>query len=287
MTRMIERRIGPSDLSPQTEPLDLSMSRTHMGIHKFEEPQIESLDLSMTRMIEKRIEPSDLSAPEVSGRQVELSEIDQNDARPLNLPVQEVSKEQTSTGIEPKTLSLQKGTSRLEEHTTNTPKKSFKCEICGKDFRTSSNLYGHKKIHTGVKPYKCEICGKGFAQSSDKKKHVRTHTGEKPYKCEICGKGFAQSSEKKKHVRTHTGEKPYKCEICGKGFAHLSNMKKHVRIHTGDKPHKCEICGKGFAQSSNMHAHVKIHKVRNETVVLREEKFLSITKYDNQLHCMR
>ncbi|EJD74127.1 zinc finger protein, partial [Loa loa] len=243
MTRMIERRIGPSDLSPQTEPLDLSMSRTHMGIHKFEEPQIESLDLSMTRMIEKRIEPSDLSAPEVSGRQVELSEIDQNDARPLNLPVQEVSKEQTSTGIEPKTLSLQKGTSRLEEHTTNTPKKSFKCEICGKDFRTSSNLYGHKKIHTGVKPYKCEICGKG--------------------------------------------EKPYKCEICGKGFAHLSNMKKHVRIHTGDKPHKCEICGKGFAQSSNMHAHVKIHKVRNETVVLREEKFLSITKYDNQLHCMR
>uniref|UniRef100_A0A1I7VW23 Uncharacterized protein n=1 Tax=Loa loa TaxID=7209 RepID=A0A1I7VW23_LOALO len=65
----------------------------------------------MTRMIERRIEPSDLSAPEVSGRQVELSEIDQNNASSLSLSIQEVSKEQTSTGIEPKTLSLQKETS--------------------------------------------------------------------------------------------------------------------------------------------------------------------------------
>ncbi|EJD73247.1 zinc finger protein [Loa loa] len=75
-------------------------------------------------------------------------------------------------------------------------------------------------------------------------------------------------------------------------------MKKHVRIHAGNKPYKCGICGKGFAQSSNMRTHVKkIHKERNGTVVLREEKFLSITKYDNsrdgssqgpnQLHCMR
>uniref|UniRef100_A0A1I7W1J6 Uncharacterized protein n=1 Tax=Loa loa TaxID=7209 RepID=A0A1I7W1J6_LOALO len=117
MTRMIERRIGPSDLSPQTEPLDLSMSRTYMGIHKFVKLQRESLDLSRTRIIEKRIEPSDLSAPEVSGRQVELSEIDQNDARPLNLSVQEVSKEQTGIAIDPKTLSLQKETSRLKKKT--------------------------------------------------------------------------------------------------------------------------------------------------------------------------
>uniref|UniRef100_A0A1I7W4L6 Zinc finger protein n=1 Tax=Loa loa TaxID=7209 RepID=A0A1I7W4L6_LOALO len=203
MTRMIERRIGPSDLSPQTEPLDLSMPRTHMGIHKFEEPQIESLNLSMTRMIEKRIEPTDLSAPRGSGRQVELSEIDQNDARPLNLPVQEVSMEKTSTGIEPKTLSLQKETSRLDEHTINTPKKSFKCKICGKGFAQSSHLTQHMSIHTGYKPHKCKTCGKGFAWSWDMKKHVRIHTGDKPYKCGICGKSFAQSSNMHTHVKKH------------------------------------------------------------------------------------
>uniref|UniRef100_A0A1I7W3M6 Zinc finger protein n=1 Tax=Loa loa TaxID=7209 RepID=A0A1I7W3M6_LOALO len=203
MTRMIERRIGPSDLSPQTEPLDLSMSRTHMGIHKFEEPQIESLDLSMTRMIEKRIEPSDLSAPEVSGRQVELSEIDQNDARPLNLPVQEVSMEKTSTGIEPKTLSLQKGTSRLDEHTINTPKKSFKCKTCGKGFARSWDMNRHMKIHTGDRSFKCTICGKDFIQSSHLSQHVKIHTGDKPYKCGICGKSFAQSSNMHTHVKKH------------------------------------------------------------------------------------
>ncbi|EJD73396.1 hypothetical protein LOAG_19180 [Loa loa] len=86
-----------------------------MGIHKFEEPQTEPLDLSMTRMIERRIGPSYLSAPEISGGQVELSEIDQNDARSLNLPVEEVSKEQTGIAIDPKTLSLQKETSRLKK----------------------------------------------------------------------------------------------------------------------------------------------------------------------------
>ncbi|EFO12787.2 hypothetical protein LOAG_15746 [Loa loa] len=136
------------------------MSRTYMGIHKFVELQTEPLDLSMSRMTEKRIEPSDLLAIEVSERQVELSEIDQNDARPLNLSVQEVSKEQTGIAIDPKTLSLQKETSRLKKHTTNTPKKLFKCKICGKSFPHLWNMKRHMEIHIGDRPFKCKICGK-------------------------------------------------------------------------------------------------------------------------------
>ncbi|EFO12265.1 hypothetical protein LOAG_16268, partial [Loa loa] len=71
---------------PQTEPLDLSISRPYMGIHKFVELQTESLDLSMSRMTEGRIGPSALSVIE---RQLELNEIDQNDAISLNPPIQE------------------------------------------------------------------------------------------------------------------------------------------------------------------------------------------------------
>ncbi|EJD73389.1 zinc finger protein [Loa loa] len=233
MTRMIEKRIGPSDLSLQREPLDLSMSRTHMGIHKFEEPQTELLDLSMTRMIERRIGPSDLSAPEISGGQVELSEIDQNDARPLNLSVQEVSKEQTNTGIEPKTLSLQKEISRLEEHTTNTPKTSFKCKTCGKGFARSSDMKKHVRIHTGDRPFKCEICGKDFRRLWDLRLHKRTHTGDKPYKCETCWMGFAHSSNMRAHMKTHTGDKSYKCRTCEKNFAQSSGLSRHMRTHSG------------------------------------------------------
>uniref|UniRef100_A0A1I7VZ67 Uncharacterized protein n=1 Tax=Loa loa TaxID=7209 RepID=A0A1I7VZ67_LOALO len=61
-------------------------------------PQTEPLDLSISRVSGKRIEPSDVSVPEVSGEQVELSETDENDARPLNLPIQEAGEEQTSIG---------------------------------------------------------------------------------------------------------------------------------------------------------------------------------------------
>ncbi|EFO23799.1 hypothetical protein LOAG_04684 [Loa loa] len=54
------------------------------------ELQTEPLDLSMSRMNEKRIGPSGLSTPEVSGRQVELNEIDQNDVSSLKLLIEEL-----------------------------------------------------------------------------------------------------------------------------------------------------------------------------------------------------
>ncbi|EJD73271.1 hypothetical protein LOAG_19313, partial [Loa loa] len=68
-------------------------------------PQTEPLDLTMSRVCGGRIEPPDASIAETSGGQAELSETDQEDAaRSLNLPIQEASREQTGVGDMPKKI---------------------------------------------------------------------------------------------------------------------------------------------------------------------------------------
>ncbi|XP_028133179.2 zinc finger protein 721-like [Diabrotica virgifera virgifera] len=89
----------------------------------------------------------------------------------------------------------------------NIPKESlFLCTICGKIFKTNSNLQTHYRIHTGENPFVCKLCNKGYKASTALKYHVR---------------------------RAHTGEKLYKCQICTKEYYDLTNLKRHTkRVHS-------------------------------------------------------
>merc|ERR1712168_1101889 len=52
-----------------------------------------------------------------------------------------------------------------KEKKTRIP-KSYECEQCGKNCKTSSNYITHMRSHTGERPYICAFCNTGFKQPS-------------------------------------------------------------------------------------------------------------------------
>ena len=48
---------------------------------------------------------------------------------------------------------------------THTGEKSYKYDVCDKNFGHSTNLVSQKIAHMGDKPYKCDICDNASAQS--------------------------------------------------------------------------------------------------------------------------
>nr|XP_020453849.1 zinc finger protein 121-like [Monopterus albus] len=143
--------------------------------------------------------------------------------------------------------------------TPSTGKKLFQCDICGKAFKSRSQVNIHLRVHTGETPYSCKICGKEFRFRSGLVIHMRTHTGEKPFACKTCGKGFTCSSSLANHMRIHTGEKPFSCKTCGKNFVSTSRLTSHLRIHTDEKPYSCKTCGKCFRVNQVLLVHMRTH----------------------------
>lgn len=69
--------------------------------------------------------------------------------------------------------------------------RKFPCPFQGCKYvaKYRSNLWDHKKTHTGEKPYACNwpSCSMRFSQTHQLKLHLRSHTGERPYVCDWPG----------------------------------------------------------------------------------------------------
>ncbi|EFO16108.1 zinc finger protein [Loa loa] len=142
-------------------------------------------------MTEGRIGPSALSVIE---RQLELNEIDQNGAISLNPPIQEVSREQTGTGINQKKIWLKK----YQNETSNIQTIRRKQSKGNKG--STRKKHPERSTHTGEKRFKCETCTIGFARSWVLHRHVMIRTGDKPFSCPKCRRGFNQRGNLLGHI---------------------------------------------------------------------------------------
>ncbi|KAF7494201.1 Zinc finger protein [Sarcoptes scabiei] len=148
--------------------------------------------------------------------------------------------------------------------------RRFPCPFQGCKYvaKYRSNLWDHKKTHTGEKPYACNwpSCTMRFSQTHQLKLHLRSHTGERPYVCDWpgCNSAFSQKPGLKSHMLTHTGEKPFKCDFpgCNWTFRLKGALTDHKRaIHENAKKHICEWpgCNKRFLQQCHLKKHIMGH----------------------------
>ncbi|XP_063836635.1 zinc finger protein OZF-like [Ostrinia nubilalis] len=170
----------------------------------------------------------------------------------------------------------------------------YKCELCGKTFKSSANLMQHNYIHLDKKLFKCDqcdrsftlksnlirhqgksqcklpdtplvchLCNKKFPKGSLLTSHLKKHSTERPFGCDMCGMNFKYKSTLIRHVQHHNGFKPFSCNICNKTFTHFGLIKPHMRMHTGEKPYACPVCSKKFSHKHNMLR----HSVRHDKIV--------------------
>ncbi|XP_072465326.1 zinc finger and BTB domain-containing protein 40 [Notamacropus eugenii] len=161
----------------------------------------------------------------------------------------------------------------LESSIVPSPKKSFVCTACGKNFHFYCRLKVHVKRCRAAqgKQVPCRECGEMKASKKELEKHLQeVHGGtgtpgtpkkkkrRLPVTCDICGREFAHASGMQYHKLTeHFDEKPFSCEECGAKFAANSTLKNHLRLHTGDRPFMCKHCLMTFTQASALAYHTK------------------------------
>lgn len=93
--------------------------------------------------------------------------------------------------------------SDLDKSSSDLQTKSYKCNLCSRQFSTPDNLKYHMAKHTGNRPFACPACGKSFIRKRELDRHVVTHTGLKPFKCTKCMKSFGRKDKLVRHMRIH------------------------------------------------------------------------------------
>ena len=144
------------------------------------------------------------------------------------------------------------------QHDEIKPKERlYQCKTCPKSFFSSSDLWSHSRIHSGIK-YTCELCSKELASSGSLHNHMKSVHEKKDLVCPFCEKNFALKQKYDNHILGHKGGKPFHCKQCDKGFVHKQTYEAHLRRHDGKMLH-CSFCSKPFYDAGYLKKHERWH----------------------------
>lgn len=73
--------------------------------------------------------------------------------------------------------------------------ESFKCERCGKSFRSKATLNSHVERTCPSTQHVCSTCGKRFKTIGKLNEHAASHKDRVVYMCQLCLDNFASKSQ--------------------------------------------------------------------------------------------
>ncbi|XP_071501373.1 uncharacterized protein [Diadema antillarum] len=139
----------------------------------------------------------------------------------------------------------------------------FTCAMCHKFFPTKALLSSHRKTHTEEFPYRCGVCDRGFRGTSQRETHEHTHQRVRKIKltCPVCGLSLSSPNSRARHLRKHkhykADIKAYACDKCPETFGSGAKLIAHMKARHPPRPFSetCNLCGRGFCHLTSLQQH--------------------------------
>ncbi|XP_054263598.1 gastrula zinc finger protein XlCGF57.1-like isoform X2 [Macrosteles quadrilineatus] len=182
-------------------------------------------------------------------------------------------------------INLTDGKNKKVKKTEKKLSSSVLCHVCGKAFKSMTNLHAHKRTHLPEnlkKKFQCTICTKSFRTNFHLSEHMNVHQGVTPYNCQECDKQFHSRALLRQHLQVHQQNTKVACPHCGLLCSRKANLRAHMKTHEEGRSFSCSLCKQQFSTYSEMLSHRRQHSQQEIRLLLQQDL---ITDKDYLITC--
>ncbi|CAH1797797.1 unnamed protein product, partial [Owenia fusiformis] len=122
-----------------------------------------------------------------------------------------------------------KSTSGLQAHVRmkHDDNPRYKCD-CGKGFLSKAKFKAHRLKHINEKGFKCDACGNEYSTKTNLTYHIRCKHSTDIEGCPECLKPIHRGNLKRHKEAVH-GNVKHKCPSCHGRFSYKGNLTRHMK----------------------------------------------------------